>query len=219
MNAFINFIMGPMVWISFIIFIFGLVYKVIRIIRDLNEKERFIFSYISLRYSLRSLLAWLIPFVPEATRKRPYFYMISYIFHLLIFIVPVFLLSHIVLVNESFQISWIALNDPVADTLTLVILFAVGFFAVRRRAIPEVNYLTTIRDYLLILMIAFPFITGFLSYHQFFAYRFLMILHVISGEVVLIIIPFTRFSHMVVAPLTRAYMGSEFGYVRHAKDW
>jgi nitrate reductase gamma subunit len=46
-----------------------------------------------------------------------------------------------------------------------------------------------------------------------------MILHIISGEVMLVAIPFTRLSHMLFAPLTRAYMGSEFGGVRHAKDW
>jgi hypothetical protein len=35
----------------------------------------------------------------------------------------------------------------------------------------------------------------------------------------LAVIPFTRLVHMVFAPLTRAYMGSEFGGVRHAQDW
>ncbi len=35
----------------------------------------------------------------------------------------------------------------------------------------------------------------------------------------LVAIPFTRLSHMLFAPLTRAYMGSEFGGIRHAKDW
>ena len=66
---------------------------------------------------------------------------------------------------------------------------------------------------------AAPFITGFLAYHQWFAYPVLMILHVITGEIMLVAIPFTRLSHMLFAPLTRAYMGSEFGKVRHARDW
>ena len=41
----------------------------------------------------------------------------------------------------------------------------------------------------------------------------------VSWWKMLILIPFTRFSHMITAALTRAYTGSEFGNVRHARDW
>ncbi|WP_300458891.1 TmcC family electron transfer complex membrane anchor subunit [Desulfobacula sp.] len=219
MNAFIAFIMGPMVWIAFLIFILGLIFKLVVIIKDVNARESYVYSYLSVKYSLRSIFAWLIPFFPQSTRQSPVFYAISYIFHLLLFIVPVFLMSHIVLVNEAFQLSWFALDDTLADILTVIVVLALVFFAVRRQTVPEVKYLTSFNDYVLLIIVALPFITGFLAYHQFFFYRQMVIAHVISGELVLILIPFSKFSHMVMAPLTRAYMGSEFGNVRHAKDW
>ncbi len=219
MNAFIDFIMGPMVWIAFLIFILGLIFKLVMIIRDVNARESYVYSYLTWKHSLRSIFAWLIPFFPQSTKQSPIFYSISYIFHLLLFIVPIFLMSHIVLINEAFQVSWIALDDSVADILTLVVIFALVFFAIRRQTVPEVKYLTSFSDYILILIVALPFITGFLAYHQFFLYRWMVIAHVISGEMLLIFIPFSKFSHMIVAPLTRGYMGSEFGNVRHAKDW
>ena len=219
MNAFIDFIMGPMVWIAFLIFILGLIFKLVIIIKDVNDRESYIYSYLTLKHSLRSIFAWLIPFFPQSTKQSPVFYSISYIFHLLLFIVPIFLMSHIVLVNEAFQVSWVALDDGLADILTLVVIIALVFFAIRRYTVPEVKYLTSYKDYILILIVALPFITGFLAYHQFFLYKAMVIAHVISGEIMLILIPFSRFSHMIVAPLTRAYMGSEFGNVRHAKDW
>ena len=219
MNAFIDFIMGPMVWIAFLIFILGLIFKLVIIIKDVNAKEPYVYSYLTLKHSLRSIFAWLIPFFPQSTKQSPVFYSISYIFHLLLFIVPIFLMSHIVLVNEAFQVSWVALDDGLADILTLVVIIALVFFAIRRYTVPEVKYLTSYKDYILILIVALPFITGFLAYHQFFLYKAMVIAHVISGEIMLILIPFSRFSHMIVAPLTRAYMGSEFGNVRHAKDW
>jgi nitrate reductase gamma subunit len=219
MNAFIAFIMGPMVWIAFLIFILGLIFKLVVFIKDVNARESYVYSYLSLKYSLRSIMAWLIPFLPQSTKQSPVFYSISYIFHLLLFIVPVFLMSHIVLVNEAFQFSWIALDDTLADILTVIVVLALVFFAIRRQTVPEVKYLTSFNDYVLLIIVALPFITGFLAYHQFFFYRQMVIAHVISGELVLILIPFSKFSHMVMAPLTRAYMGSEFGNVRHAKDW
>lgn len=43
--------------------------------------------------------------------------------------------------------------------------------------------------------------------------------HDLSGEIMLVAIPFTRLSHMIFSVFTRAYMGSEFGGVRHARDW
>ncbi|WDP86110.1 MAG: nitrate reductase [Desulfobacter sp.] len=219
MNGFIDFIMGPMVWISVMIFIVGLILKVAGIVRKVREKESYIFSYMTLYHSLRSIGAWLIPFFPRATRQQPVFYAVSYIFHLALFVVPLFLSAHIVLVEEAFNVSWPALNDGVADILTVVIVAALGFFAGRRILVPEVKFLTSVKDFFLIFMVLLPFLTGFLAYHQVAAYEWMMIVHILSGELMLIIIPFSRFSHMITAPLTRAYMGSEFGNVRHARDW
>jgi len=208
MNAFIGFIMGPMVWISAMIFILGLLIKFILIIKEVREKEQYLLSYMTVRHSLRSICAWLIPFFPRSTRLRPVYYGVSYMFHILLFVLPVFLFSHIVLIHESLNISWPALHDTVADMLTLVVILSLIFFSLRRRLEPDVRFLTSVKDHLLILMVFLPFVTGFLAYHQVFLY-----------ECLLVIIPFSRFSHMITAPLTRAYTGSEFGNVRHAKDW
>ncbi len=219
MNAFIEFIMGPMVWISFLVFFCGVVYRFYEILSLVRKKESFIFSYMSAIYSLRSIVAWLIPFLPISTRKKPVFYAISYLFHLFLFLVPIFLMSHMVLFYEAWNISWITLNDTLADGLTVMVILALCFFLIRRIIVPEARYFTDASDYVLIFLVALPFITGFIAWHQFFWYRFMVILHVISGEIVLMMIPFSRLSHMILAPLTRAYTGSEFGRVRNAKDW
>jgi hypothetical protein len=68
-------------------------------------------------------------------------------------------------------------------------------------------------------MVVTPFLTGFVAYHQWFDYPLFLVLHILSGEILLMAIPFTRLSHMLFSPFTRAYMGSEFGNVRHARDW
>lgn len=219
MNTFIGFIMGPMVWISAMIFVFGLLFKFISIIKEIHEKEAYIFSYITVRHSLRSICAWLIPFYPRSTRLRPVYYGVSYGFHILLFLLPVFLMSHIILINDAFNVSWPAIHDTAADILTIAVIFALIFFSLRRRLVPDVHFLTSFKDHLLLLIVLLPFVTGFLAYHQFFLYRWMVIAHVLSGELLLIIIPFSRFSHMITAPLTRAYTGSEFGNIRHARDW
>jgi len=85
--------------------------------------------------------------------------------------------------------------------------------------VPEVKYVTSASDFAIILLAAAPFVTGILAYHQVLGTQLMTILHIVSGEAMLAAIPFTRLSHMLYAPLTRAYIGSEFGAVRHARDW
>ena len=219
MNAFIDFIMGPMVWISFVVFIGGLGVRVVGFIREIKQKEPYIFSYMTLYHSLRSIGAWLLPFFPVSTRQKPFFYGISYLFHLLLFAVPIFLSGHMVSVQEAFNVSWPVFNDHIADTLTVIVIASLVFFWGRRMVVPDVKFLTSPTDFVLIAVVLLPFLTGFIAYHQFFAYRWVMIVHILCGELMLIMIPFSRFSHMMFAPFTRAYTGSEFGNVRHARDW
>jgi nitrate reductase gamma subunit len=189
------------------------------ILKEVHEKERYLLSYITVRHSLRSIIAWLIPFFPRSTRIRPVYYTISYLFHVLLFILPIFLLSHIVLINESLNVTWPFIHDTTADVLTIAIIFALIFFSLRRVWVADVRFLTSLKDHLLILAVLLPFVTGFLAYHQLFLYKWMVMAHVLSGEFLLVIIPFSRFSHMITAPLTRAYTGSEFGNVRHSRDW
>jgi hypothetical protein len=47
----------------------------------------------------------------------------------------------------------------------------------------------------------------------------MIIIHIISGALALLLIPWTRLVHMIWFAFTRAYMGSEFGAVRHSRDW
>jgi len=103
--------------------------------------------------------------------------------------------------------------------MTVIVILAAIFFLVRRLVLSEVRYVTFPSDYALLAIALAPFLTGFLAYHQWLPYKTILILHILSGEIMLIAIPFTRLSHMLYFVFTRAYMGSEFGAVRNSKDW
>jgi nitrate reductase gamma subunit len=219
MHSLYNFVSGPLVWLAFIIFICGCLYRLITLIVLVHKKEKFIYSYMSWKYSLRSIVRWSTPFATENMRRHPAMTIVAFVFHICLILTPIFLLAHVILVDESWDLSWWTLPDPLAAIMTLMVIAACVFFLVRRLVSPEVQYVTSASDYILLAIVAAPFITGILVYYQLFAYQILLILHVLSGEIMLVAIPFTRLSHMLFAPLTRAYMGSEFGGVRHARDW
>ena len=219
MHSLYNFVSGPLAWTAFIIFIGGSLYRLIKLFVLIHKKERFIYSYFSLKYSLRSILHWSTPFGTENMRRHPLFTIVTFAFHICLLLTPIFLLAHITMIDESWNLSWWTLSDDTAKIMTVIVIACCIFFLIRRLVSPEVQYVTSASDFAILAIVAAPFITGFAAYYQWFDYQVVVILHILSGEIMLVAIPFTRLSHMLFAPLTRAYMGSEFGGVRHARDW
>ncbi len=219
MHGLYNFVSGPLVWVSFLVFIGGSLYRLISMGTLAKEKESPLFSYMDLYYSFRSIFHWIIPFGSENMKKHPVMTLVTFAFHICLMGVPIFLFAHVILWKEAWNISWWYLSDPVADVMTLVVIASCLFFLGRRLALPEVKYLTSSSDFVILGIVAAPFVTGFWAYHQWPGYSFVLILHILSGEIMLAAIPFTRLSHMLFFPFTRAYMGSEFGAVKNARDW
>jgi nitrate reductase gamma subunit len=214
------FVTGPLAWAAFIIFIGGSLYRLVNLLRLANQKEKFIFTYMSLKYSLRSILHWITPFATVNWRRHPVLTIVTFAFHVCLVVAPLFLLAHVILWSESWLgIRYASLPDGMVDIMTLIVIGSCIFFLVRRLTLPEVQFVTSASDYIILVIVAAPFVTGFIAYHQWFDYQLFLILHIVAGEIMLVAIPFTRLSHMLFSPLTRAYMGSEFGGVRHARDW
>jgi nitrate reductase gamma subunit len=219
MHGLYNFVRGPLAWVAFGVFIVGSLYRVISMLKLAKEKDVWVYEYTSMYYAIRSIVHWIIPFANINSRGRPIFTIMTFAFHICLLAVPILLLAHVILWDESFDISWWTLPDGVADVMTIIVVICCGYFAWRRLALPEVKFVTFGADFVILAVVAAPFITGFLAYHQWLGYKFWLILHILSGEIWLAAIPFTRLSHMLFFPLNRAYIGSEFGAVRHVRDY
>lgn len=209
---------GPLAWAALLVFVLGTVYRIVSMLIE-ARKDKVIYPYLSLKYGLRSLMHWLIPFGSVNMRKRPVMTVVTFVFHICLVLTPVFLLAHIVLWYESWKIQWWSLPEGAADVMCVLVVLACVFLLVRRIVAPEVRNVTFLSDYVLLAVVMLPFLTGFLAYHQWGPYRPMLTLHILAGEIMLVAIPFTRLSHMFFFFFTRAYMGSEFGYVRSARDW
>jgi nitrate reductase gamma subunit len=214
-----RFVSGPLAWIAFILFFGGCLWRLIEIIVLVHRKEKFIFTYMSLTYGLRSIVHWIVPFAAVNWRLRPVLTVVTFAFHWCLLATPIFLLSHVVLWEKAWNIAWWTFPDALADAMTVIVILSCVYFLVRRIVSAQVRFVTDTRDFVILAIVAAPFVTGFLAFHQWFAYDFMVVAHIVSGEIMLAAIPFTRLSHMIYSPLTRAYIGSEFGKIRHARDW
>ncbi len=219
MNAFYNFATGPLAWAAFLLFLGGSVYRIWSLIQLAKKKEAGFISYMSWHYSLRSIFAWLVPFGARGWKENPAITVATFLFHGCLFVLVFFTPGHEALWDYAFGISYPALPEGVSNVLTLVVIAACCFFVNRRLTNAQVRFVTTRADWIALCIATAPFVTGFLAAQQFGDGRIMTLLHVLSGEIMLVAIPFTRLSHALFQPLTRAYMGSEFGAVRHVKDW
>jgi nitrate reductase gamma subunit len=210
---------GPLAWFAWTVFILGSFYRLVTMYRLAKDKEASSLAYMDARFSARSILAWLVPYVAIGWRTRPFLTATTFVFHLCLLLVAVFVSAHAVIWDYAFGFSLPSLPADVADGMTLAVVGACLFFALRRVLMPEVRYVTRTGDWVALCIAGLPFATGFMAYHQVFDYPTMAVLHVLAGEAFLVSIPFTRLSHALLTPFTRAYMGSEFGAVRHAKDW
>ncbi len=210
---------GPLVWLAFAVFILGSLYRLLTMGRLAARKDPMVFNYMSVYYALRSIAHWIIPYASLNMRRHPVMTAVAFVFHICLIAVPIFLSAHIVLIHEAWEVHWWYIPNQAADIMTLMVVAACIFFLCRRLSLPDVRYLTTPSDYIILAAVALPFVTGFWAYHQFPGHVAAGILHMLSGEAVLMMIPFTRLSHMLFFPFIRGYAGSEFGAVRHAKDW
>lgn len=152
-------------------------------------------------------------------RQQPVFSFMVFIFHTTLLAVPLFLDAHNILWDEAWGISLWSLPDALSDGMTVILFVSIIFLVFRRIVRSEVRILTETWDYVLLGLTTLPFATGFLAYHQVGSYELLMILHLLTAEILLILIPFTKLAHMILFFFTRAFIGFEMGGRRGARSW
>jgi nitrate reductase gamma subunit len=213
-----NLVRGPLVWIAFLVFIGMSIYKVRRLYL-MAKNEKVVLPSIKPVAARRSILHWIVPFGSRNWRMRWPVTITTFVFHIGLIFTPIFLLSHNVLWYESWGISWWSLPEKVADIMTVLVIVTSIAFLLRRLFAPEVRFVTSADDFLILAISFFPFLTGFLAYHSLLLpYKAMVILHILFGEAMLIAIPFTRLAHMFYFFMTRALMGSQTaGW--GGKDW
>ena len=214
-----QFLIGPALWVTFIIFLGGLIVRIAFLYRLSRKKDRVIYNHASFNWGSKSILYWLLPWGSASMRRQPVFSLMVFVFHITLLAVPLLLNAHNILWDEAFGISLWSLPDVWVDTMSVMLLGSVLFLVVRRIVRSEVRIITSAWDYALLALTALPFLTGFFAYHQLGHYETLMIMHIISAEILLILIPFTKLGHMILFFFTRAFIGFEMGGRRGARSW
>ena len=144
---------------------------------------------------------------------------VSMLFHGVLFLLPLLLPAHNILFYQTFRVALPTLPERFMDIMTLL-LFAFGaFFLLRRIFIPRVRALTTVRDYLVLLLVAAPFVSAYMAYHHWLDYRTVLVTHMLIGELVIALVPFTKLGHMPFLLLNRFLTAGEYAWKPGNRRW
>ena len=150
-------------------------------------------------------MEWIFP-VKRVAHNRPFYSVFSILFHLGLLIVPIFLFAHVQLWRESLGFGWFTLSYQWAYWLTLsTIFFSVTLF-IGRLLSKSSSFISRKQDYLWPLLLMIPFVTGFVCAHLSVSpqsYQSFMLMHVLSADLIFILIPFTKIAHCVLMPLSQ----------------
>jgi NAD-dependent dihydropyrimidine dehydrogenase PreA subunit/nitrate reductase gamma subunit len=188
-----SFLEGPLLWIVFLILIVGVLARLViffvEIIKNSSGNE------FRLGYNLAILGRFFAPF-HMAIPKRPLYAALRYIFHICMIVVPIWFSGHIMLWSFSrFEWEWNALPDIWVDWMTIILLGLAAYFLIRRIVFKDIRLSSSISDYVLIILTALPFITGYSLTHGFlegvpFLGDNMWSIHVLSGEAMMLMVVF-----------------------------
>jgi nitrate reductase gamma subunit len=216
------FLTGPLFWITLGICLIGLTVRVILYIRGLNwQLDRVAYGAypkLGIIGALRSIGFWLLPFGTRGWRQQPFMTLLFFGFHAGVILVPLFLLAHNQFMAEKIGVSfrW-TLGSRMADFLSWAVVVCALLLLIRRLILPQVRILTTSNDMLILALATSPFITGLLARYEVGNYSFWLLAHILSGELLLVAIPFTKLSHIVLFFATRAQLGMDYAIKRGGK--
>ena len=221
------FIRGPMVWISLMVFLIGSIFQLFRFYKLSRKVSSY--SYIpppssplhkkSRMPSISQIIKNIGQLPKTVYDTHPVTMSISTLFHVCLILVPLFLLGHNDLIVLSLGKSLPSLPEWLSDGLTLIVILCGAYFLTRRIALARMRAISSWTDYLLLAVAITPFLSGFLAYHQVFDYRTMMTIHMISGELMLITIPFTKMVHMFFFFFSRLAIKNEHTLGRGKRVW
>jgi len=214
----IEFLSGPLFKLALLVFFVGLGVRLVHYVRGLDWKlERVAYAYMGkdgVIGAAWSVFKWMLPFGTHSWRNQGYATIAFFFFHLGVVICPLFLAGHMVLMDDALGFSFPSLPVGVGDVLALL-GFAGGIMLLLRRiTLPQVRFLTDWKDLAILGLCLFTLGTGMLARFQFGCYEFMLGAHMLSGELILFLAPFTKLSHIALFFASRAQLGIDFAVKR-----
>ena len=216
-DSILKFARGPFFQVSMLIFVAGMVYRLVSVLLLGWSKDRVPARGSKFGGAIKSYLKGFIiwPFVPWVKRTfnaNPVIYLAGGLFHLGLFVVLILGTPHMLVWKSLLGFGWGTLPLPIVDWLAAGAIAAMIALLILRFTHPVLKLISGLPEVLNWTLVFLPMVTGYImTHHLFFQYEVLYSLHMLAVDVLLIWIPFSRISHFIFYFFSRAIHGIEFG--------
>jgi len=206
MESILTFARGPLLYFALAVFFLGMLRQVGLTVAELVRAYRKAGDQvIPYRLLFRQSLGWIIPVKGLRGTRVPYT-VASVVFHLGMLLVTLFLSGHVQLIKKGIGIAWPTLQPAVADVLTITTLAALAALLLFRLGSRGLRFLSTFQDWFLLVLCMVPLLSGYYVAHPVgspLPFWLTYLIHLLSAELLVLLIPFTKLAHVVLFPFTR----------------
>ncbi len=200
MEEWLNFVKGPLFAFTFLIMILGLIrHFIIQFYSILISKGKRL-KNVSWKNIFSDMSSWIIP-IKHLIKGTVLFSTVSFIFHVTVILVAVFFIDHITLWEEYLGIYLPSIGRAIADVLTLIAIGSILILIGCRVFVKRQREMSKRSDYILLVLILIPILFGFFAGHPAFnpfSWNTSMFIHVLSADILFVVIPFTKLAHIVL---------------------
>lgn len=216
-NDVLTFVRGPLFKAALLVFIAGMVYRLARVLflglkRDKVPPKGSRAKGIVEAF-LKGIIIWpFIPWVKNTFKKNPLIYIAGGLFHLGLIVILIFGTAHMLVWKSLLGFGWKTLPLPIVDWMAAVTIVALIVLFINRLINPVLKLISGPSEWANLLFVFLPMVTGYImAHHLWFRYEVLFSLHMISVDILLIWIPFSRISHFIFYFFSKTIHGADFG--------
>ncbi len=196
---------GPLFSAALLIMLLGLSRHVILQVSNLVLRKGRRLGNVPWNKVIADTLTWAFP-IRHLIPGTVVFSIVSFLFHIGVIIVPVFLADHVALWEAFFGVGLPAIGIGLADSLTLLTITCVLLLLAFRIFMRRLRVMSRWSDYILLIMVGLPFVSGYLAAHPEanpFPWKLVMLVHFLSADALLLVIPFSKLAHIVLFAFDR----------------
>ncbi len=216
-TAMLEFARGPFFQVALLIFIAGMLYRLVSVLllgwqRDRVPARGSKLGGIAKSYAKGLVILPFIPWVKNSFRSNAVTFIAGGMFHLGLFVVIFLGTPHMLVWKSLLGFGWPTLPLPITDWLSAAAIAAMLVLLINRRTNPVLKLITGPAEWLNWLVVFLPMLTGYMmTHHLWFSYERLFTMHMMSVNIMLIWIPFSRISHFIFYFFSRTIHGIEYG--------
>jgi len=208
----LTWVRGPGLQIACAIFIVGVIIRLFEIYMLGRKTSLAEAKGSEMKSGLRAIISKSFHDV-NTCKDAAFTYIAGYGFHIGFFVTVFLFAPHIPMLKSFTGITFPSLPSPIIDAVTVVTIITLFAILARRLYNPVLRFLTNFGDIVAWLLTVLPLITGYLAFHNIGGTSAtLLTIHIISVELLLVFLPFTKLTHAFTIFISRWYSGAISGY-------